>query len=116
MDAGPCSGVVVRNILPRGESRKVPVWICVPRRLPRAPKMLPRMPIAAGTSTRSPGSSFNVPVIDPSVMPAMRSPPEESRSATKPARTPAASARKNATKRAPTRREERSIGNEEDRP
>ena len=45
------------------------------------------------------------------VTPVTRSPPEEIRSATKPARTPAKSARRNATKRAPTRREERGMRN-----
>ena len=44
----------------RRDRRNVPVWIDVPSRLPRAPKMLPRMPMAAGTSTSSPGSSSRV--------------------------------------------------------
>ncbi len=37
------------------DQRKVPVWMAVDRRLPNAPKMLPRRPMAAGTSTSSPG-------------------------------------------------------------
>ena len=71
----------------------------VPSRLPSAPKTLPRMPIAAGTRTRRPGSRSSVPVIEPRVRPARRSPAEEHRSATKPARTPAGSARTSARNR-----------------
>ena len=77
---------------------------------PSAPKTLPRIPIAAGTSTSRPGSISSVLVIDPSVMPVTRSPPDEIRSAMKPARTPAKSARTSATNRAPTRRGRRNIG------
>ena len=76
----------------------------MPSRLPSAPKTLPRMPMAAGTSTTRPGSRLRVLLIDAKVTPVTRSPPEEIRSATKPARTPAESARRSATKRAPTRR------------
>ena len=65
----------------RPDMRKVPVWTAVPRRLPRAPNTLPRMPMAAGTRTRRPGRASRVPVIEPSVSPAIRSPPELSRSA-----------------------------------
>ena len=39
----------------RRDIRNVPAWIEVARRLPSAPKMLPRIPIAAGTNTRRPG-------------------------------------------------------------
>ncbi len=39
----------------RRENRNVPVWICVPSRLPSAPNTLPRMPIAAGTRTTQAG-------------------------------------------------------------
>ena len=60
----------------RRDSWNVPVWIAVPRRLPSAPNTLPRMPMAAGTSTRRPGSASRVPVIEPRVSPARRSPPE----------------------------------------
>jgi len=94
----------------RRERRKVPVWSAVPRRLPIAPKMFPRMPMAAGTSTRRPGRDSSVPVIEPRVSPARRSPPELSRSATKPARTPAESERNRARKRATTARHVRNIG------
>ena len=49
----PCSGrPACRSARDR---RNVPAWIWVPRRLPSAPKTLPRMPIAAGTSTIRPG-------------------------------------------------------------
>ena len=75
----------------RHDSRKVPVWIDVPSRLPSAPKMLPRMPMAAGTRTSRPGSSSSVPVIAPSVSPARRSPPDETSSAAKACRSPDAS-------------------------
>ena len=44
----------------RRDRLNVPVWIDVPRRLPSAPKMLPRMPMAAGTSTSRPGSASRV--------------------------------------------------------
>jgi hypothetical protein len=94
----------------RRESWNVPVWMAVLRRLPSAPNTLPRMPIAAGTSTRRPGRALRVPVMEPSVSPARRSPPELIRSATKPARTPGASERKSARQRAATTRHERSIG------
>ena len=67
-----CAGVDMRN---------VPVCTAVPRRLPRAPNTLPRMPMAAGTRTRRPGRLSRVPVIEPSVSPATRSPPELRRSA-----------------------------------
>ena len=69
-------------------SRNVPVCTAVPSRLPSAPKTLPRMPTAAGTRIIRPGSSSRVPVMEPSVRPAMRPVPVEIRSATKPARTP----------------------------
>ena len=65
----------------RADIRKVPVWTAVPRRLPSAPNTLPRMPIAAGTRTSRPGRAARVPVIEPSVSPAIRSPPELSSSA-----------------------------------
>src|SRR5882757_5912181 len=67
------------------------------------------MPIAAGTSTRSPGSRSSVWVMEPSVSPATRSPPDEIRSAPKPARTPDGSARTTAPKRAAMRRGKRSM-------
>ena len=50
-------------------------------------------------------------VIEASVRPVTRSPPDEIRSAKKPARTPAKSERKSATKRATARRGNRSIAN-----
>ncbi len=94
----------------RRDMRNVPVCTAVPRRLPSAPNTLPRMPIAAGTSTSRPGRACRVPVMEPRVSPARRSPPELSRSATKPARTPAASECNSARKRAATARHERTIG------
>ncbi len=99
-----------RTVSGRRDSWKVPVWIAVLSRLPIAPNTFPRMPIAAGTSTSRPGSASRVPVIEPRVNPARRSPPELIRSATKPARTPAASERNSAAKRAMTARHERSMG------
>ena len=58
----------------RGVRRKVPVWMAVPRRLPSAPKMLPRRAMAAGTSSSRPGSLSRAPVaearISPAAMPA----------------------------------------------
>ena len=41
----------------RRDTRNVPVWISVPSRLPSAPNTLPRIPIAAGTSTNSAGKA-----------------------------------------------------------
>ena len=55
--------------------------------------MLPRMPIAAGIRMKSPGRTLRVWVIEASVRPVTRSPPDEIRSAKKPARTPAKSER-----------------------
>ena len=100
-----------KSVSTRRETRNVPAWIWVPRRLPSPPKMLPRIPMAAGISTNSPGSWVSVPVIEASVRPVTRSPPDEIRSAKKPARTPAKSERSSATKRATARRGNRSIGN-----
>ena len=54
----------------RRASVNVPVWIAVARRLPSAPKMFPLSPMAAGTSTSSPGSSSSVPVMDARARPA----------------------------------------------
>ncbi len=86
----------------RRDRRNVPVWIEVPRRLPRAPKMLPRMPMAAGTSTSRPGSRARVSEMAPRVTPASRSPAEETSSAARACLSPAASestaARRRATK------------------
>ena len=86
----------------RRDRRNVPVWMEVPRRLPSAPKMLPRMPMAAGTSTSRPGSASSVWVMAPRVTPASRSPPEETSSAASAWRSPAASeptaSRRRATK------------------
>ena len=56
----------------RSDSRKVPAWMAVEMRLPKAPKMLPRSPMAAGTSTSSPGTRAKVAVIDPSTPPATK--------------------------------------------
>ena len=82
----------------------VPAWIDVPKRLPRAPKTFPRIPMAAGTRTSRPGKSARVPVMAPRVSPARRSPPEETRRAARPCRKVAASPPSRARKRAPTRR------------
>ena len=65
------------------DSRNVPVWIAVEMRLPTAPKMLPRSPIAAGTITSSPGSSSNVVTIAPRSAPATRLVDELNTSATR---------------------------------
>ena len=54
------------------DTRNVPVWMEVEIRLPRAPKMLPRSPIAAGTMTSRPGSVSNVPTIEPRTAPAAK--------------------------------------------
>ena len=56
----------------RNDTRNVPVWMEVEIRFPKAPKMLPRSPMAAGTITSRPGRSSNVPVRDPSTAPATR--------------------------------------------
>jgi hypothetical protein len=45
-----------KSVSTRFDTRKVPAWIWVPRRLPRPPKMLPRIPIAAGIRMTRPGS------------------------------------------------------------
>jgi hypothetical protein len=88
----------------RRDTRKVPVWMAVPSRLPMAPNTLPRMPMAAGTSTSRPGRRSRVWVMAPRVSPASRSPPDDTSSATSPWRMPAASAPTTARTRAPTRR------------
>ena len=62
----------------------VPVWMAVPRRLPRAPNTLPRMPMAAGTRSSRPGRALRVLVMAPRVSPARRSPPEETSRAARP--------------------------------
>ena len=56
----------------RSDRRKVPTWIDVLRRLPRDENTLPRRPMAAGTSTSSPGRRSKVPVIEPRTAPASR--------------------------------------------
>src|SRR4051812_24940477 len=69
------------------------MWMLVPSRLPSAPKMLPRMPMAAGTSTNKPGSLSSVWVILPSVSPATRSPNDDTSSASNPWRAASTSSR-----------------------
>ena len=44
-----------RTVSRRSDHRNVPAWIEVESRLPKEPKMLPRRPMAAGTSTSRPG-------------------------------------------------------------
>src|SRR4051812_26651535 len=66
--------------------------------------MLPRMPIAAGTNTRRPGSCSRVWVMAPSVSPASRSPPDETSRAARPWPTDAASDPRMARTRAPRER------------
>ncbi len=56
-------------------------------RLPIAPKMAPRIPMAAGMSTASPTRSFNVPEIPASTSPATNSPTEDRNSAANPCRS-----------------------------
>src|SRR5262245_66221013 len=65
--------------------------MAVESRLPNEPKMLPRRPMAAGTSTSRPGYFSSVPVMAPRKAPATRLVDELSTSATRPCRTPAAS-------------------------
>ena len=90
--------------------RNVPVWMAVPRRLPRAPKMFPRMPMAAGTSTSRPGRALRVLVMAPRVRPARRSPPEETSRAAMPCRALEASDPSRARNRAAVRRSIRDMG------
>jgi hypothetical protein len=47
-----------------------PAWVAVPSRAPTAPKMVPRMPTAAGIRTRRPGRAASVSVMWLSVSPA----------------------------------------------
>ena len=54
--------------------------------LPMAPKMAPRIPMAAGIRTARPTSSSRVPEMLASTMPAMSSPAEERNSAANPCR------------------------------
>jgi hypothetical protein len=61
-----------RRVSRRVESVNVPAWMVVDTRLPKLPKMLPRIPMAAGTSTSRPGYFSSVPVIDPRKAPAAR--------------------------------------------
>src|SRR5205085_1156158 len=76
-------------------------------RLPSEPKMLPRMPMAAGTNTSKPGRAERVWVMAPSVSPARRSPPDETRRAASACRTSAASEPSVARRRAPRPRRNR---------
>src|SRR4051812_29665454 len=78
--------------------------MAVPNRLPRAPKMFPRMPMAAGTSTSRPGRRSRVWVMAPRVSPAARSPTDDTNSATRPWRVPATSAAMTARSRLVMRR------------
>ena len=59
----------------------------VERRLPIAPKMAPRIPMAAGMSTASPTRSFSVPEIPASTSPATSSPTDERNRAANPCRS-----------------------------
>jgi hypothetical protein len=56
---------------------KRPVWIEVESRLPIAPKIAPRIPMAAGIRTARPTSSSSLPEMLASAMPATSSPVEE---------------------------------------
>ncbi len=96
----------------RRDRPKVPVWIAVLSRLPSAPKMLPRMPMDAGTSTSRPGSRSRVPVMAPSAAPAARLVRVLSPRATRVWRAPAASGPSRARKRGSSRRGRRRIGHE----
>ena len=62
----------------------MPVWMLVPSRDDNAPKMLPRIELAAGSSMSRPGSFASVPVIAASAMPAAISPTVETTSETRP--------------------------------
>ena len=54
----------------RSDSRNVPVWMAVPSRLPRAPKIFPGSAMAAGTNSNRPGNSANRSWLRPSTTPA----------------------------------------------
>jgi hypothetical protein len=58
--------------------------VLVPRRAPIAPKIVPRIPTAAGMSTSSPGSASSVSVMWLSVRPATNEASVLMTSATKP--------------------------------
>ncbi len=75
----------------RRDSVNVPARREVPSRLPSAPKMLPRMPMAAGMSTSIPGSCSRVSWMLPSVTPARMSTLDEMSRADKPCRAPTSS-------------------------
>src|SRR5699024_2112354 len=64
----------------------LPVCANVPSRAPNAPKMLPRIPIAAGTSSNNPGNDSNAADIEPNAIPAIRSPVLDNSNAPKPSR------------------------------
>ncbi len=66
---------------------KRPVCMAVESLLPIAPKMAPRIPMAAGMRTASPTSSSMMPAMPASAMPATSSPVEERNSAAKPCRS-----------------------------
>ena len=68
-------------------ARNRPVWIAVERRLPIAPKIAPRIAMAAGIRIASPTSSSSVFVIEASTMPAINSPTLEMNSAANPCRS-----------------------------
>src|SRR5699024_10962255 len=64
----------------------LPACANVPSRAPNAPKMLPRIPIAAGTSSNNPGNDSNAADIEPNAIPAIRSPVLDNSNAPKPSR------------------------------
>ena len=80
----------------------MPVWIDVEIRLPSAPKMLPRSPIAAGIMTSSPGSISKVSVMEPRTAPATRLVHESNTSAVRLWRTASPVGPSRSTRRRPS--------------
>ena len=73
-----------RTPLRRRDSSNTPAALAVPNRAPIAPKIVPRMPVAAGSRMYSEGSSLSVAWIDEVVMPAISAASVLTTSATKP--------------------------------
>ncbi len=64
-----------------------PAWMLVPSRAPMAPKIVPRMPFAAGMRMMRPGRARSVLLIELRVTPATSAAPVLTSSATKPCRS-----------------------------
>ena len=83
----------------RSVAWKRPVWMLVPSRASSAPKIVPRIPTAAGINTRSPGSRSSEPVMWLRIRPATKPAAVLRTSAATPCRIVRRSERRTATSR-----------------